>query len=145
MQVYNSVIRYKCDNCSAEVDITPAASIGVLTMVGVLAFSFWGWITFGRGGEVSITSLSLFAAAVIIFSLIAFAPLAKHFRNPLVKAGARNCPPLDAGGDHIAKRPILWVERLGYFAGLLVPVVVILGVLGVAALIGYINFTYFSN
>jgi len=32
---------------------------------------------------------------------------------------------------------------LGYFSGMLIPLAVITGVLGISALIGYINFTFF--
>lgn len=143
LQVYNSVIHYECKNCSAGVDITPAASIGVLTMVGILAFSFWGWIIFRRDGVPDILALSLFATAVIAFFVIALSPLIKHFQNPVVTTAAKTDLPVAAGDRHIAKGPILWVENLGYFAGLLVPVIVVLGVLGAATLIGYVNFTYF--
>lgn len=143
MQVYSSVIRYKCSNCAAEVDITPMASIGVFTMAGILALSFWGWIVFGGSGAPGYLVLSLFGGAGIVFFLVIFSYLAKHFLNPLTSSGGQGHLPEIADDDHIARKPILFVERLGYFSGMLIPLAIITGVLGISALIGYINFTFF--
>lgn len=143
MQVCSSVIRYKCSNCAAEINITPMASIGVFTMVGILAFSFWSWILFGGSGAPGYLALSLLGGAGIVFFLIILASLAKHFLNPSIDSGGQGHLPEDTGDEHIARKPILFVERLGYFSGLLIPLAVIIGVLGMATLIGYINFTFF--
>jgi len=50
---------------------------------------------------------------------------------------------VDPANAHIAKEPILWIENLSYFSGLLAPLIIVLCVLAGAALIGYVNFTYF--
>ncbi|MDG1286298.1 MAG: hypothetical protein P8P30_01900 [Rickettsiales bacterium] len=42
-------------------------------------------------------------------------------------------------------RLIIGLEKLGFIVGFLAPILLIAAVLGVAALIGYINFTYFSG
>ncbi|MCY0149299.1 hypothetical protein OEG84_23590 [Hoeflea sp. G2-23] len=143
MQIYNSIVHYKCGNCDAEVDITPAASIGVATTVGILALGFWGWVLFRGSGSPGFIALSLYGVVGLIYFWFTLTPLMKHFRNPLLKHGEPVQTPVDPANAHIARRPILWIESLGYFAGLIAPLIFIICVLGGAALIGYINFTYF--
>ncbi len=143
MQIYNSIIHYKCANCAAEVDITPMASIGVATMVGMLAFGFWGWIAFKGSGALDILNLSLYGAVGIAFIFFTLEPFIKHVRNPLLNEGEEVQISVDPANAHIAKEPILWIENFSYFSGLLAPLIIVLCVLAGAALIGYVNFTYF--
>ena len=143
MQIYNSIVHYKCGNCDAEVDITPAASIGVATMVGILALGFWGWILLRGSGSPDLTTLSLYGAAGLIFFWITLTPLAVNYKNPVLKGGETIGVPVDPKDAHLAKKPILWIENLGYCSGLIAPLIFIVCVLAGAALIGYINFTYF--
>jgi len=143
MQVYNSTIHYKCGNCAAEIDITPAASIGVATTVGILALGFWGWIVFRGSGPVDLLTLSLYGAAGLVFFWFTLSPLAAHRKNPLLKDGEPVQMSVDPVNAHIAKKPILWIENLGFLSGLIAPLIFVLCVLSGAALIGYVNFTYF--
>lgn len=144
MQVFNSVIRYKCDNCDAEIDITPLASIGVVTMVGILALGFWGLILFRGSGVPGMLALGLYGAAVVALVLVTGLPIIKHLQNPAIKSAVQSQMSVTSTDAHIFKGPIIWIEKFGYVAGLFAPLVIVLCVLGGAALIGYVRFTYFQ-
>ncbi|MEP2986051.1 MAG: hypothetical protein ABJP08_22615, partial [Roseibium sp.] len=76
MQIYNSIVHYKCGNCNTEVDITPPASIGVATTVGILALGFWGWILLRGSGSPDFIALLLYGAVGLVFFWMTLAPLA---------------------------------------------------------------------
>lgn len=143
MELYNSVIRYKCGNCGAEVDIKPLASIGSFITVGFLALAFWGFILFTGSGRPGYITLSIFGLAILGFLYVTIAPLLVHLANPVGKA-AEDQPELAVPDNgHVARKAILWVETLGLLGGIIAPLIFIGIVLGAATLIGYINFTYF--
>lgn len=144
MQVYNSIIHYKCNNCDAELDITPLASIGVVTMVGILALGFWGLILSRGSGAPGTLVLGLYGAAVVALLLVTGLPIIKHLQNPVMKNGMQSQMSVTSTDAHIFKEPIIWIEKFGYVAGLFAPLVIVLCVLGGAALIGYVRFTYFQ-
>jgi hypothetical protein len=145
LQIYNSVVHYKCSECEAEVDLTPVASIGVVTMVGALAIAFWGFILFTDAVPPGWIALSLFGLAIVALGFVTLGPALAHRRNPVVKSDSRAELPVDNKDSHIARRPIIWIERFGFLAGLLAPLLLIFSVLAIATLIGYVNFTYFGN
>jgi DNA-directed RNA polymerase subunit RPC12/RpoP len=145
LQIYNSVVHYKCSECEAEVDLTPIASIGVLTMVGTLAIAFWGFILFTGAVPPGWIALTLFGLAILALGFVTLAPALAHHQNPVVKSDVPAELPVDNKGSHIARRPIIWIERFGFLAGLLAPLLLIFGVLAIATLIGYINYTFFGN
>ena len=77
--------------------------------------------------------------------LIVGSTLRKNARNPIIKATLEPLDVSTVSGEHVGKRAILWIEKFGFFAGLLAPLFIIAAVLGVATLIGYMNYTYFSG
>ncbi len=145
LQIYNSVIHYKCDNCGNELELTPLASIGVLMTVGVLVLAFWAYILFSDIAPPGPIALSLFGLAILALGYVTVVPLLAHILNPAITSDAVADVDITGADKHAAKRVILWVEGLGLLAGLLAPVLLIAGVLAVSAAIGYINFTYFGN
>ncbi len=145
LQIYNSVICYKCSKCEKDVELIPLASIGVLLVVGLLALGFWGMILFSGPGQPGTISLIIFASASLSLFGTTAAQALKHRRYPVSRNNAS--PPISleiSSGSHVAKRAILWVEKLGFVAGMLAPIIFIALILGIAAIIGYINFTYFE-
>jgi len=146
MEIYNSVGQYQCNNCGYIVEIAPVASAGVFATVGMLVLAFWGYFLFVHSRPTdSIITIFLYGAAVLAVLVIVGATLRKNTRNPIVKATAEAPDVSTVSGEHVGKRAILWVEKLGFFAGLIAPLFIIAALLGVAALIGYINYTYFSG
>lgn len=146
LQIYNSVIRHECRNCGEKVSVTPTASIGILITVGLLALGFWYFILFGRNNFYDLYTVIAFGVAVAAFLFVTIPPILVHVMNPIArtqKLEELNIE-LTNGEQHIAKRPILWLERLGMVAGLLTPLIFIAVFLGAAALIGYVNYTFFE-
>lgn len=146
LQIYNSVISYECESCGNKVDITPFASIGILMTVGLLVLGFWYYILFGGNSYYDNYTLVMFGLAVLAFAFVTVPPILLHILNPAVANSTTNQDEVAIEGNkkHIARRPIIWLERLGMIGGLLAPLILIGLVLGVAALIGYINFTFFE-
>lgn len=145
MAIFNSVIRYRCSECGTEVDITPVASIGIMTTIGLLALLFWGFILFWDKFRSGVVATSLFGLAILAFGFITIVPLLKHLRNPVIKSSPPVNLVVEKATVHIAERLIILIEGFGFLAGLLAPVIAIIGVLAVAAVIGFVNFTYFGN
>lgn len=146
LQIYNSVIQHVCEGCGGKVEITPPASIGLLITVGLLALGFWYAIMFWGNSHFDIYTVLMFGVAVVAFAFVTLPPIIKLIKNPeILETSAEDDElPINKGAQHFAKRPILWLERLGMIAGLLAPLIFVAIILGVAALIGYINFTYFE-
>lgn len=145
LEIYNSVIRHECSACGAQVDITPPASIGVITTVSVLALAILGFLVFSGPVPPGWIGLSFFALAILGVAYVTIVPAWVHVQNPIVEDETVAEPPLENSDHHAAKGVILWVERLGVLGGMLAPLLLIVVVLGVATLIGYVNFTYFGN
>jgi uncharacterized membrane protein YidH (DUF202 family) len=143
--IFNSAVHYKCDACDNEIDLTPLASIGVVTTVGALAIVFWSVILFHGNSQPGPIALTLLGLAVLALGFITIVPALAHFKNPPVKSDRRLDIPVSQQGNLVAKRLIIWIEKFGFFAGLFAPLLVIIGILAAAALIGFVNFTYFGN
>ncbi len=142
MEIYNSVYRYKCENCQHEVELVPTGSIGVQISLGLaLAFVIWGIFYFDRYN----TALDWvwFAVVASVLPAMALFQLWKHRRYPPVEPGNAALSLEVSETSAITKKPVLWVESLGLLAGLLVPILFIAAFLGIAAAIGLVNFTYF--
>lgn len=146
LQIYNSVIQHECEGCGEKVSVTPAASIGILITVGLLALAFWYFILFGRNSFYDLYTIIAFGVAVAAFLFVTIPPILVHVMNPIAKGINTEEPNIEitSGEKHIAKRPILWLERLGMIAGMLTPLIFIAIFLGIAALIGYVNYTFFE-
>lgn len=144
MQVFNSVIHYKCGNCGTEVDITPLGSIGTTTMVGIMALGFWGTILFWGSTSPGMLAMALFGGAAVAFAALVIAPpVIVHLQYPAIKDSGHTPLQIGINEKHIFKAPIIWIEKFGFLAGLIAPVFLVLCVLGAATLIGFINYTYF--
>ncbi len=143
MQIYNSVVHYKCSKCATEVDITPMGSIGVTVTVGLMALGFWGYVLFSDFNSPGSVAVTIFALAIAALAWITLMPLIMHLHYPISRLReAPRTPKLDTRG-HIGAKLILLIEGFGLIGGLLAPIVFAVTFLGIAALIGYINFTYF--
>lgn len=145
MQIYNTVVSYKCDHCDHKVELQPAASIGVNMTVGALALAFWASIIFSGNSGPGAIELSIFIIAILLWLFTIVGPILVHFQNPRVDDAKTPVSDISVDGSnaHMLKRPILWLEKLGFLGGLIAPLIFIGGFLGIAAFIGYINFTYF--
>ena len=143
--IFNSAVHYRCGACDTEIDLTPLASIGVKTTVGALAIVFWGVISFHGNSQPGPIALILLGSAVMALGFITIVPALAHYKNPPVKSGPRLDIAVSQQGNHVVKRLIIWIEKFGFLAGLFAPLFVIIGILAAAALIGFVNFTYFGN
>lgn len=146
LQIYNSVIQLECEGCGEKVSVTPVASIGILISVGLLALGFWYFILFGHNSYFDIYTVMAFGVAVAAFLFVTIPTILVHVMNPIAKHQNFEEPDIEIthGEKHIAKRPIIWLERLGMIGGFLAPLIFIAVILGIATLIGYVNFTYFK-
>ena len=121
------------------------ASIGVVTAVGTLAVAFWGYILFSDVNPPGWIVLAAFALSVAALAYITITPVMAHLRNSAIKSSPEVELPIETRSKHVAQEPIIWIERFGYLAGLMAPILLIAGVLLIATNIGYINFTYFGK
>jgi len=144
LQIYNSVIRYKCSNCSANIELTPLASIGIQLTVGLLVLGFWGMILFSGAGQAGTISLLFYAGAWLLLFGITIIPALKHMQYPNSNISNSQSPFEATSNPHLLSRAILWIDKQGFVAGMLAPIIFIALILGIAALIGYISFTYFE-
>lgn len=148
MQIYNSVTTFECEHCGNKVEIIPLASTGMLGTVGLLVMAFWGVVLFRDGTHIGMLGTSLFTLAGLALLATLVSNLRPHVKNPIDGKGrlADDAQPdimLNEAESHIAKSPLTWLENMGLIAGLVAPLLVIGLVLGLAAMIGYISFTYF--
>ena len=112
---------------------------------GLLVLLFWGYILFRNSNHPDFISLSIYGLAIVAFIFVTGPPLLLHVMNPLVNNSDRETPELIVKSKHVAMKPIIWLEKLGLLGGMLAPLFLILIVLGAAALIGYVNYTYFNS
>ncbi|HAT87233.1 hypothetical protein [Cohaesibacter gelatinilyticus] len=145
LQIYNSVIHYKCEECGTEIELTPPASIGTVTTAGLFALGFWGFLLFTDPFPPGWIALTLYGLAILALGFVTLRPALDHFRNPVIDASPTADLSVEGPDNHIARKPILLLEGFGFLAGLLAPVLLFAGVLAIASVIGFINFTYFGN
>lgn len=141
---FNTVVQYQCSNCQSALSLTPAGSIGAVTTVGVLGLIFWAVILLRGDGSPDSLAWTVYGAAVAALLWITAIPAFVSLKNPPVQSGEQADVAFEPPSDFVQKIVIL-VERVGFLAGLLMPIVVVGVVLSFAALIGFINFTYFGN
>lgn len=139
----HSTTSYECSSCGFKVEITPAASLGMhLTIYAIVAAFLW-LIFFAESYSNSLLSIITFWAAMAILPALAVLGLWQSHKNPEVP----DSPQIDIqdpiNQQHALKRPIDWLEGKNTLIGLLAPIILIVAVLGLAAIIGFINFTYF--
>ena len=152
MEIYNSVYAYKCSNCQHEVELEPYGSMGFQITMGLLfAPIIWFMFMDDHGNWPSLDNLPSVVEAIILLAIVLFFPILtffemrKHARYPLVDASAARDHFEMAPTKAITKKPVMWIETFGILGGMLAPIFMIIVVLGIAALLGYINFTFFNN
>mgnify|MGYP007022652652 CR=1 FL=1 len=141
---FHSVYEYKCPNCGETTEIVPTASIGVGVTVGGLALTFWGFILFWGPGYPSVLALTLFAGAILALLAIWVPEILKHRLYPAVPNSSAPLNIPSQGNKGLIAKLIVLIEKMGFLVGLLTPIAFIMMFLGIAALIGYINFTFFE-
>lgn len=143
MEIYNSVYKYRCENCGEVVRLLPVASIGIRITVGGLALTFW-WLMLSHGsgspGTLAKVTMGIALVAYVWFWLpeivkYRLCPADSNSEEMRLEA---NAP--DSGWGRIIRK----LEVFGLLGGLLAPILLIAGILGLAALVGYINFTFFE-
>lgn len=141
MEIYNSVYEYSCENCGEAVRLLPAASIGIRITVGGLALAFW-WIIINHGsGAPGTLAIATMGIAFIAYMWLWLPEIIKYqlYRADSNAEEVRLEAP-DRGWGWVIRN----LEVFGLLGGLLTPVIVIAGILSLAALVGYINFTFFE-
>ena len=141
--IYNSTISYKCTNCGDEIELVPLGSLGVQMCIYLL-LALIVWFIF-IGNNASTNSVIIFVLLMSIMPVTVLFGISKHLKGPKIANGEN--VNIDVGGakGNIFKKPINWVERKNFVVGLLSPLIFIGLILGIAAIIGYINFTFFQN
>lgn len=144
MSATNSTTRYECSNCAYKVDLIPPGSLGVqLTVYFIISVFLW-FIFFTGPGPNSLFSVIIFWAVMAILPAISVSELWKNHCNPEVQDSSRKDIDDHKANKHLLKGPIDWIERRNTLVGLMAPILLIAVVLGLAALVGFINFTYFE-
>lgn len=142
---FGTAVQHRCTNCSAEIDITALASIGIVITVGLMALLFWGYILFHDSGGTGLFAQILYGFAVVGLISVTALPAYMNFKNPPVMGCDLESVASESTGNDAMKRAVIWVENAGFLGGLLLPILVVGAILSLAALIGFINFTYFGN
>jgi uncharacterized protein (DUF983 family) len=145
LQIYNSVVHYKCEKCGTELELTPSASIGTVTTAGLFALGLWGLLLFTDPFPPGWISLTLYGLAILAFGFVTLRPALDHLRNPIIETSHKADLNVEGQDHHIARKPILLIERFGFLGGLMAPILLFAGVMAIASIIGFINFTYFGN
>jgi hypothetical protein len=144
MQIYHSVYHYECNSCGQKLDMVPVASIGTGVATGGIALAFWGAILFHGAGTPSLMALGVYGTAILALAAIWVPQILKYRQCPAVHGQHEIGNIKSSAPTHLAARLIMVIERMGALAGFAAPIVIIVVILGAAALIGYINFTYFQ-
>jgi hypothetical protein len=144
MKLYNSVYHYECRSCGASLDLVPPASIGFGMTVGVIVLAFWAFILFHGSSSPGVWALIVYFIACCGLAAVWLPEALKYRLYPVVLSGLSVDDFHAHGSNNYAAKMITLIEKLGFLAGLMAPIAIILGVLGLAALIGYVNFTFFE-
>lgn len=144
MKTYHTEYSYKCQNCGKTLELVPPASIGVGMTVSGLVLAFWGFILFRGPGDPSLLAMFLFAVAALALAWIWVPQALKYRLFPSVPNPSAQDDIHVESTTAFASRLIIPLEKMGFLAGLVAPIVLIAGILGIAALIGYVNFTFFE-
>jgi hypothetical protein len=144
MQIYHSVYHYECNSCGHKLDMVPVASIGTGVAIGGIALAFWGVVLFHGSGAPSWIALGIYGTAILALATIWVPQMLKYRQCPAVPDRHEIGDLKSNGPTHLVARLIMVIERMGALAGFAAPIILIVMILGVATLIGYINFTYFQ-
>ena len=146
LEIYNSVISYQCDTCEKEVKITPLGSIGTLLTVGLLAIGIIAYLQLSGIGQPTIGDYAIVVFSMICLAAITVPPLLKHQCFPVIPSDipVDGLPIDDDASKHMFAKIIFAIEGFGFLFGMLAPILLIAGVLGIAALIGYANYLWFQ-
>lgn len=141
---YNTVVGYLCQNCGRKIDIVPAFSVGSGLAIAWAVLGFWYFVFFHNSVYNSTLSISLYAGAVVTVVLVWGPECLRHWMNPVAKGGDAVEVKLEKEGRGSVTSALIWCERFGFLGGLIAPVVFASVFLGVAAILGLINYTYFQ-
>lgn len=144
MELYNSVYKFECSNCGEKVDIVPQGSIAMQFTVSAL-FAGFVWFVFMEGGQNGWIDYIAYSMVVLALPIMSAMQLQTHYDNPVVDKQAKKVHLTMEKSASLTQKPVTFVENLGFLAGLLAPLLVIAVVLGIAAAIGYVNFTFFGK
>ncbi|MEP2717027.1 hypothetical protein [Pseudophaeobacter sp.] len=143
MGVYSSIYCYSCNSCDSAVQLKPKASIGVDITVGGLALGFW-WIILNHGsGSPSTIELAIMGIALLAYAWLWVPEAAKHWLYP-AEENSDDVTDVSLPQEKGFNRAVGRFEVVGLLGGLLAPIVLIVAVLGVATIIGYINYSFFE-
>lgn len=145
LEIYNSVVSYRCNTCSKIIKITPMGSIGTLFSVGVLAVFIIAYLQLSGAGRPGWGDYAIVLFSVLFLAAIIVPPLLKHRCYPTMPSERHvELSVNDEVPKHMVAKLIYAIEWFGFLNGMLAPILFIAGVLGIAALIGYINFLFFQ-
>lgn len=144
MKIFNSVYHCKCQNCGSSVDLVPPASIGLGVMVGLSVLVFWAFVLFHGSGSPGFWALTIYLVACCALAAVWVPEGLKYWLFPAAPDELAVTDIQASGSNYFVARMVALIEKMGFLSGLIVPVAFILGVLGVASLIGYVNFIFFE-
>lgn len=141
---------YTCPNCKHEVMLNSGGAMGVylavaLLATGMLSFIFWG----SRDGYNGVVSLKTLAMFTLFASPVWWAAI-KTCQYPVT--GIRTVTQeekTDALAESVAVEPlqkgITFMDRLSSLKAFVGVLIIVALFLGAAALIGWVNFTFFND
>jgi len=147
-----TTILYKCPACDHTVEIKALSQAGFMAAVGavILAFITFIMVEDPMPWEVSDYLWYLFFVALVFFvPVLTFHP---HWKHPVTGEAETSSAKVDFEDESYiedfkdpVQRSIIKLEKHGFWRGLLTPIIFIVLFLGAAAVIGFINYTFFGN
>lgn len=147
-----TTIIYKCPACEHTVEIKSLSQAGLMSALGAVILSVITFIMVEdpMAWDVSDTLWYLFFLALIL--LVPVSILLPHWAHPVTGEQETTLANVDFNDEGFiedfkdpVQRSIIKLEKHGFWRGFLTPIIFIVLFLGAAAIIGYINFTYFGN
>ncbi len=126
---YNSLTRFGCDTCGTQIDIVPKSHIGYTFSVSAFGIAFIAFFFVFNVRDPSIWAklivgaIGLFQFGVLLTQFLAhkYYPLIETTENPAAQS---------------RKGIFAWIEGMSFAAGVLLPVLAAIVVLGICFLIG---------
>ncbi len=141
---------FVCPNCEAEVTLHSGGAKGVHFAIGMLAAGFLPFILWGsRGGYTGIVILKTLGLIAFLTSPFLWATLIAQLypitgtRSKTVQEEA--AAQIDSTTDDLLKKGIASMDKLSPFRTFWAVLFFVALFLGVASLIGWINFTFFDD
>jgi len=147
-----TTITYRCSSCDAVAEIRSLSQAGFMAALGALVLTVVTLIAVQGPGYWDMNDYLLYLLFVCAVFGVPVYFLLPHWLYPVTGEAETTATNVDfedesfiEGYSDPIQRGIIKLERHGFWRGFFTPIIFIVLFLGTAAIIGYINFTYFGN